>query len=263
MIKIKKADKVFTEIINNYKHLHFARSAIEGLSGEIFVNDLKAPDFACFYTSGFLVFVGEYSFDDLKHCIDFIKSRCKFNWLTVVLEKDKNIEDYYEYLKDESAYKNIYFKQRFLMGNGNFNLSSLRSLVLNLYKGYSIKLIDNLCFEDWYEKYYDEAYISKIKTFDDLVSLRIPAFGAFLNNNLVGTITSNILYLDGFEVNIIVDEEHQGNGLAKALGSAFILKCMDLKIEPVWDAYTQTSKILSEKLGYELLEAYNVIEFEF
>ena len=54
----------------------------------------------------------------------------------------------------------------------------------------------------------------------------------------------------------------RNRGLASACGAALILECLERGLYPSWDAHTEISAALAEKLGYHVSHPYVVYEVE-
>jgi RimJ/RimL family protein N-acetyltransferase len=54
----------------------------------------------------------------------------------------------------------------------------------------------------------------------------------------------------GIEIQINTHKRYRGKGLASAAGAALILECLEKGIDPNWEAATEISARLAEKLGY-------------
>lgn len=81
------------------------------------------------------------------------------------------------------------------------------------------------------------------------------------NNEIIGVASSNIFYKDGIEVNIKVKDEYRRRGIATALASKLILKCLEENKKISWDAANLWSVGLAKKLGFEYYSTYNIYKF--
>lgn len=81
---------------------------------------------------------------------------------------------------------------------------------------------------------------------------------ALENGRPVAGAASFTLYDDGIEIEIDTREDYRRKGLARACGSALILRCLDLGLVPYWDAANLASVHLAEKLGYRLKGPYDI-----
>ena len=60
----------------------------------------------------------------------------------------------------------------------------------------------------------------------------------------------------GIEIQVNTSRKYQGQGLATSVSAALILECLQLGIDPNWDAATEKSAGLAKKLGYSPLGEY-------
>ena len=63
-------------------------------------------------------------------------------------------------------------------------------------------------------------------------------------------------------ITINTNKEQRGKGIATVLSAVLLLDCLDRGIEPHWDTGSSISYHLAEKLGYELIGPYQVLEWE-
>lgn len=142
---------------------------------------------------------------------------------------------------------------------GIFDPKKLQAAADSLPDGYVMQMIDEQMFEkcremawcrDWVAQYEDYALFEKYGL--GAVALRggEPVAGA----------SSYSGYLGGIEVEIITREDCRRQGLAYACGARLILECLKKGWYPCWDARTQVSAALAEKLGYHFDHAYTAYE---
>jgi GNAT superfamily N-acetyltransferase len=70
------------------------------------------------------------------------------------------------------------------------------------------------------------------------------------NGAIVGAAYSSLVCSDAIEVSIVIDPEHQRQGIATALSCKLLQWCLDHHLTPHWDAANEESCNLAEKLGY-------------
>ena len=78
------------------------------------------------------------------------------------------------------------------------------------------------------------------------------------NDNIVGVVTSDLVYNDSIELNIKVNPDKRREGIASALDAKFIIECLKRKIYPVVDCANMNGLKLALKIGYEVDSEYNV-----
>ena len=85
---------------------------------------------------------------------------------------------------------------------------------------------------------------------------------AFRGNELLAGASSYARSRDAIEIEIDTREDMRNRDLASACGAALILECLERGLYPSWDAHTEISAALAEKLGYHVSHPYVVYEVE-
>lgn len=75
---------------------------------------------------------------------------------------------------------------------------------------------------------------------------------------LVGSASSYTSCSKGIEVQVDVRADHQRRGIAAACSAKLILECLDRGLIPEWDAASEASLHLAQKLGYRFAGSYPV-----
>ena len=77
------------------------------------------------------------------------------------------------------------------------------------------------------------------------------------DNDIIGVASSNIIYNDGIEVNVKVQDNFRRKGIATILASKLILECIKENKTISWDAANLNSVGLATKLGFEYDSPYD------
>ncbi len=85
---------------------------------------------------------------------------------------------------------------------------------------------------------------------------------ALRGNELLAGASSYARSRDAIEIEIDTREDMKNRGLASACGAALILEFLERGLYPSWDAHTEISAALAEKLGYHVSHPYVVYEVE-
>lgn len=85
---------------------------------------------------------------------------------------------------------------------------------------------------------------------------------ALRGNELLAGASSYARSRDAIEIEIDTREDMRNWGLASACGAALILECLERGLYPSWNAHTEISAALAEKLGYHVSHPYVVYEVE-
>ena len=86
--------------------------------------------------------------------------------------------------------------------------------------------------------------------------------GELYGNELLAGASSYARSRDAIEIEIDTREDMRNRDLASACGAALILECLERGLYPSWDAHTEISAALAEKLGYHVSHPYVVYEVE-
>ncbi|MBQ1280979.1 MAG: GNAT family N-acetyltransferase [Oscillospiraceae bacterium] len=130
-----------------------------------------------------------------------------------------------------------------------FDPAHLHALVRALPDGYRLERIDEALYhrcltEDWSRDF--------VGLFDDCAHFLSMGLGvvAMCGDTLAAGASSYSRYRGGIEIEIDTHPAHRRRGLASACGAALILDCLSRGLYPSWDAHTEISASLAEKLGY-------------
>lgn len=155
-----------------------------------------------------------------------------------------------------------------------FNLEKLETYTKELPTGYELKPIDENIYPETFKHKFSSDFCSNFNSVEDYLN-RGMGFVVTHNGKIVAGASSYTVYsgnngccynyllntdyrsCDGIEIEIATSPEHQRKGLATAVGSAIILKCIKNGIYPSWDAANLTSVKLAEKLGYIFTHEYD------
>lgn len=75
---------------------------------------------------------------------------------------------------------------------------------------------------------------------------------------LIGSASSYSSCSQGIEIQVDVRADHQRRGIAAACSARLILECLDRGLIPEWDAASEASRLLAQKLGYRFAGSYPV-----
>lgn len=140
-----------------------------------------------------------------------------------------------------------------------FDLSYLRSVVKKLPKGYELKEIDketyDLCLADPVTTDFVSSFDSKEKYLEIGRGMVVMKSG-----RIVAGASSYTRYNEGIEIEVDTVAEERRKGLALAACAALILRCINERLYPSWDAQNMDSVHLAEKLGYVFDHEYTAYE---
>ena len=137
-----------------------------------------------------------------------------------------------------------------------FDLEKLRNAAASLPEGFTLQILDkeiySLCQrEEWsrdlVSQYPDYESYSRLGTGVAVMAGRELAAGA----------SSYATFQDGIEVEVDTKRKYRRQGLAYACSAKLILECLEKNIYPCWDAHNRSSAALAEKLGYHYDREYS------
>ena len=236
-----KVKSFFTEL-----QFHMMDSIFQGIEGEIYVDNIKNPLFACGVLKAYCFISGKYNKNNAK---DFI------SWLPNQVRIINPSEDWKEFIKEfyEGKYEE-YERYCTVKNESNFDYKKLNSYIHRLDKKYKIAKIDEVLYKQVKESSEQCTTIGMTENY----SKNGIGICCIEGNRIIGLATSNIIYEDGIEINIKVNEEKRNEGIATAIASKLIIECIDNNLYPNWDAANSNSVGLAKKLGYKIGASYYV-----
>ena len=137
-----------------------------------------------------------------------------------------------------------------------FDREKLKAIVASLPAGYELRRIDGKIYDMCIS---DEEFADDVEFFGSKEEyLRLGrGFAVLKDGKLVSAASSYSVYREGIEIQINTVAEERRKGFAGIVGAALILSCLDDGLYPSWDAASEVSLHLAEKLGYEFSHEYN------
>lgn len=241
----KVENKNLGKLRNLFKDIRFymGHSVLDGTMGEAYTDNISNPNFAILIVRKYCFMSGNIGKEDLHKLID---NKLK---QYIIIPSD-NLK-----IVIEEIYKdNINKLERYsIKKNPLFDKQKLQEYIEKAPKEYHIQSIDKKIAE----KIKEEKFINITDNYDK----NGIGYCCIYNNEIIGVASSNIFYKDGIEVNIKVKEEYRRKGIATALASKLILKCLEENKKISWDAANLWSVGLAKKLGFEYDSTYNIYKF--
>ncbi len=227
-------------------------SCLQGVMGEIFVDNLEEPKSA-------LAKLGkEASFGFLagQPNLDLIEE-CRGEDIILVPQH----EGWRELIESTYGEKAKAFTRYATKKDTQFDREKLEEFVTSLPEGFELQFMEeqlyNACLtEEWSQ--------DLVANYDDYQHYSQLGLGvvALYQGKLVAGASSYSTYEKGIEIEIDTHPDFRRKGLAKAVAAKLILTCLDRELYPSWDAHTKISLDLAEKLGYEFSHEYMAYEIE-
>ena len=230
---------------NLFKDIRFymGHSVLDGTMGKAYVDNVSNPNFAILIVRKYCFMSGNIEKENLY---ELINNKLK---QYIIIPSD-NLK-----IVIEEIYKdNINKLERYsIKKNPVFDKKKLQEYITKMPEEYSIQEID----KNVAERIKEEKFINITDNYEKSGV----GYYCIYNNEIIGVTSSNIFYKDGIEVNIKVKDEYRRKGIATALASKLILKCLDENKKISWDAANLWSVGLAEKLGFEYDSTYDIYKF--
>ena len=139
---------------------------------------------------------------------------------------------------------------------GDFDRKILHSLS-KLPAPYTICPIDKTLYHVLPREEWSKDLCSQFASAEDYLRQGI-GFVAMYGEKAVAGASSYTVYRDGIEIEVDTHPQHRRRGLAQAVSASLILECLRKGLYPSWDAASETSLHLAQKLGYQPAGAYPV-----
>ena len=136
-----------------------------------------------------------------------------------------------------------------------FDRERLRRAVLSLPAGYAVLPIGEDLFGRCLSLPWGRDLVSQYRDAADYVRNGL-GFVVLYEGQIVAGASSYASWSGGIEIEIDTRPDQRRQGLALACGARLILECLDRGLYPSWDAHTEISAELAEKLGYHRGEEY-------
>ncbi|WP_303972466.1 GNAT family N-acetyltransferase [Streptococcus merionis] len=227
-------------------------SCLQGIMGEILVDDLEVPKSA-------LAKIGKLSsfgFLAGEPCLDLIEA-CRGEDIILVPQHI----GWFDLIETTFGEKAHAFTRYATKKNTVFDRRKLASHVTALSEEYEFHLID----ETFYQKCLSKAWSQDlVGNFDDFQHFQDIGLGVVVTKEkqVLAGASSYSAYQGGIEIEIDTHPDFRRQGLAKAVAAKLILECLNRNLYPSWDAHTKASLALAQQLGYELSHEYIAYEID-
>lgn len=239
----KERDLLKIKPLFNDIRFYMGNSVLDGIMGEAYVDDIKNPNIAFLVVRNYCFISGSINENKLKEIID----KKFINYKLIPSDRiGSQLKKIYS--------NNIQKSQRYsIKKDVIFDIERLYHMANSLEKCFNLVKVDEILANK----------IKQIKFINITDNYKKNGIGfcCIYNNEIIGVASSNIIYKDGIEVNIKVDEKYRREGIATAMASTLILECLKQNKKVSWDAANMNSVGLAQKLGFEYDSSYNVYTF--
>lgn len=222
-------------------------SALQGMVGEIYADDMLHPTCAMAVLNVFVFFAGEPS----KELAAFKPSSFHGDF-AIFVPQNEAWQTCIEAVYGEKCEK---FSRFAIRKDPVFDAEKLNGFINAIDKTVSLHLINEDLYHQCLQNEWSKDFVCN---YPDYVSFSKMGLGvvAVENGEIVAGSSSFSSYNGGIEIEIVTREDHRRRGLAAACGARLILECLQRNLYPNWDAATRISVSLAEKLGYRFSHEY-------
>ncbi|MCD4753775.1 MAG: GNAT family N-acetyltransferase [Anaerolineaceae bacterium] len=237
----KKAAGFFT----NYKWNYLAKAILDGVHGEVMVDNLSQPNIVVLSLSNInLSIVG----GDPSHpaARDFISNLTRRSALLFA-----DHEELWEGLGNEIHGIQFIKTTRYAFTSERLELEHIKKLRDHLPEQYSLNKIDlELVKKIISEKsVFTEDHFSNFASTDEFLKKGY-GFVILDGDQVVSIATTFVVCDDGIEIQINTRKKYEGQGLGTVVGAVLIVESLERGLDPNWDAASKTSAHLAKKFGY-------------
>jgi RimJ/RimL family protein N-acetyltransferase len=222
---------------------YIADAILERSMGQVLVNDVEDPQVVALVLPEYKIhFLG----GDAEHpaARDYLASLSGLSLLFLGAPRWKE-------LLEEIHLGKIVALKRYAFNSNSLDIDHLSRLKAKLDQNFHIERI-NLKLAQQIAAEKNEMTEEQFFGFDSPEDFMERGFGYCImdGEKMVCIASTGAVASKGIEIQINTDKRYRGKGLASAAGAALIIECLEKGIDPNWEAATEISARLAEKLGY-------------
>ncbi len=222
-------------------------SALQGVMGEIYADDVKNPSCAMAVMNVFVFFAGEPSRE-----MAAFKPHSFNGDFAIFVPQNAAWQACIETVWGEKAEK---FSRFAIRKDPDFDTEKLLAFTKSIPATVSLRLIDEQLYHQCLQNEWSRDFVCNYPDFNTFSKIGLGVV-AVEHGEIIAGASSFSSYDGGIEIEIVTHESHRQKGLATACGAALIIECLNRNLYPNWDAATRISVALSEKLGYRFSHEY-------
>lgn len=227
-------------------------SCLQGIMGEIYVDNTKYPQSAMAILGDFAFFAGNPN----RELVLFKPGWCTQNFMILIPQnaewEELLIQCYGARAKKISRYA---FKKE----QGIFDKHKLERIIAALPAKYELHPINEELFCKCKATGWSRDLVSQFPEYENYKALGLGAV-ILHHGEIVSGASSYSRYKEGIEIEIDTKKPCRRQGLASICGASLILECLKRNLYPSWDAQNLWSVALAQKLGYHYSHAYTAYE---
>ncbi|MGH0054517.1 MAG: GNAT family N-acetyltransferase, partial [Sphaerochaetaceae bacterium] len=140
-----------------------------------------------------------------------------------------------------------------------FDTAALTLAISSLSPTYLLREIDEILYHYLKTENWSKDLVGQFPNYERFRDLGL-GFVILKDNEIVSGASSFCRYHNGIEIQVDTKEAFRRRGLAFVCSAKLILTCLQRNLSPSWDAQTEISLHLAQKLGYVLDYPYQSFE---
>lgn len=227
-------------------------SCLQGVMGEIWVDNLKQPQSALALLGRF----GAFGFLAGQPNIELLETCCGKDIIFVPQH-----QGWSDLIETTYGLKAHAFTRYATKKDTRFERKKLEQFVASLPADVEIKCIDEELYETCLTEEWSQDLVANYDDYQHYAQLGIGVV-ALYQGQIVAGASSYSTYKKGIEIEIDTRLDFRRKGLAKALAAQLILTCLDRGLYPSWDAHNKASLALAQQLGYTFSHEYQAYKID-
>lgn len=225
-------------------------SALDGVMGEIWVDQERSPTSALIFNGDFVFCAGRPD----RSVLTARPDGWRRNSLLLVPQK----EEWSALIQSVYGHQVCRMQRYATRKEGDvFDRSALLQKARQLPEGCQLRPIDEALYRRCRSQTWSRDLVSQFPTWRDYQRLAL-GWVVIRGDALLSGASTYSRYSCGIEIQIDTRSDCRRQGLASACGARLMLDCLERGLYPSWDAHNSASLALAEGLGYRLSHTYPV-----
>ncbi len=228
-------------------------SCLQGCMGTVFADATEFPNMAQIHIGDFCFIAGDAKSPKAPEFVAMISEKHEESFV-LIAPQDEAWGKLIEEIHGDKVEKTIrYATKKNVIG---FDKEKLEGYVKNLDSQYQLVEIDEDLFEFTQTESWSQDFCSQFVNYKEYEKYGM-GFVILHEGKPICGASSYTYYNEGIEIEIGTLPKFRRRGIATICAAKLILKCMERKLYPSWDAANKESLSLAQKLGYHFAYEYN------